>query len=376
MLTRFGNAAAVMTRALELAARGIGSVEPNPPVGAVLVDDSLNLIAEGWHQRFGGPHAEIEAIAQAGHRARGATMYVTLEPCCHQGKTGPCTEAIVRAGIQTVVIALGDPFPEVDGKGIERLRSHGIEVELGLHSKEAASLYAPFFKLVTSGRPWVHAKWAMSLDGKIATHSGDSQWISNEESRAIVHRLRGRMDAVLVGAGTARRDNPLLTARPSGPRVATRIVVDSTARIPLDSRLVQTANEAPLLIAATPAAAADDVRRLRERGAEVLLLPTASGRDHPAHDLDGVDLNALLAELGRRRFTNVLVEGGSRLFGSLFDENLVDEVHSFVVAKIVGGTHAITAVGGHGFGRIGDALRLEAVNVERVGSDVYMNGRL
>ena len=214
MLTRFGNAAAVMTRALELAARGIGSVEPNPPVGAVLVDDSLNLIAEGWHQRFGGPHAEIEAIAQAGNRARGSTMYVTLEPCCHQGKTGPCTEAIVRVGIQTVVVALGDPFPEVDGKGIERLRSQGITVELGLHAKEAAALYAPFFKLVTSGRPWVHAKWAMSLDGKIATHSGDSQWISNEESRAIVHRLRGRMDAVLVGAGTAHRDDPLLTARP------------------------------------------------------------------------------------------------------------------------------------------------------------------
>ncbi len=241
MPARFGDAAAVMARALELAARGIGSVEPNPPVGAVLVDDEGNLIAEGWHQRFGGLHAEIEAIAQAEDRTRGATLFVSLEPCCHQGKTGPCTEAIARAGIRKVVVALRDPFPQVDGKGIERLLSLGIEVEVGLLAQEAAHLAAPFLKLVTAARPWVHAKWAMSLDGKIATHSGDSRWISNDASRAIVHRLRGRMDAIVVGAGTALCDDPLLAARPPGPRVATRIVVDSQARLPITSQLVLTA---------------------------------------------------------------------------------------------------------------------------------------
>ena len=190
MPARFGDAAAVMARALELAARGIGSVEPNPPVGAVLVDDQPQ---PDWPKAgirsFGGPHAEIEAIAEAGDRARGATLFVSLEPCCHQGKTGPCTEAIVQAGIRKVVVAMRDPFPEVDGKGIERLRSQGIEVEVGLLAERATRLAAPFLKLVTTARPWVHAKWAMSLDGKIATHSGDSRWISNEMSRAVVHRL-------------------------------------------------------------------------------------------------------------------------------------------------------------------------------------------
>jgi diaminohydroxyphosphoribosylaminopyrimidine deaminase / 5-amino-6-(5-phosphoribosylamino)uracil reductase len=374
MLTRFGNAAAVMSRALELAARGIGSVEPNPPVGAVLVDDSLNLIAEGWHQRFGGPHAEIEAITQAGQSARGSTLFVTLEPCCHHGKTGPCSDAIAKAGIKRVVVALGDPFPEVDGKGIERLRSLGVDVELGLHSKEAAHLVAPFIKLVTMGQPWVHAKWAMSLDGKIATHTGDSRWISSDASRTIVHRLRGRMDAILVGVGTALRDDPLLTARPAGPRVATRIVVDSAARIPLDSQLVQTARDVPLLIATTPAAPPDNIRHLEKSGVEVAFFPSQLESTLP-HVAGTIDLKNLLDELGRRRFTNVLVEGGSRLFGSLYDGDFVDESHVFVAPKILGGAHAPSAVAGLGSSSVDAVAALESVVVEKVSDDVYINAR-
>ena len=375
MPARFGDAAAVMARALELAARGIGSVEPNPPVGAVLVDDEGNLIAEGWHQRFGGLHAEIEAIAQAEDRARGATLFVSLEPCCHQGKTGPCTEAIARAGIRKVVVALRDPFPQVDGKGIERLLSLGIEVEVGLLAQEAAHLAAPFLKLVTAARPWVHAKWAMSLDGKIATHSGDSRWISNDASRAIVHRLRGRMDAIVVGAGTALCDDPLLTARPPGPRVATRIVVDSQARLPITSQLVLTARDVPLLVAASNAAPLDNIRRLEEHGAEVLVVRPEAAWERSADAGEGVDLGGLLAELGRRQFTNVLVEGGSRLFGSLFDGGHVDEVHVFVASKIVGGAEAPSAVAGRGFAQMGFASTLESVAVERIGDDVYISGR-
>jgi diaminohydroxyphosphoribosylaminopyrimidine deaminase / 5-amino-6-(5-phosphoribosylamino)uracil reductase len=367
MPERFGAVDAIMRRALALAARGIGSVEPNPPVGAVLVDDELNLIAEGWHQHFGGPHAEVEAIAQAGDRARGATLFVTLEPCCHQGKTGPCTEAIARAGIRKVVVAARDPFPQVDGKGVERLTSLGIEIETGPMSEAADSLIAPFRKLVTKGLPWVHAKWAMTLDGKIATHTGDSRWISNEASRARVHQLRGRMDAIVVGSGTALKDNPLLTARPAGPRTAARIVVDSQARLPLNSQLVGTARSVPLIVAASSAAPPENVRRLKAQGAEVLRLP--------AWPAAGVDLGALLTELGRRQFTHVLFEGGGRLFGSLFDAGSVDEVHVFVAPKVVGGAGAHSAVGGRGLAQIESAFSLDSIAVEQVGSDVYIRGR-
>ena len=382
MPRRFGDAAEVMARALELAACGIGSAEPNPPVGAVLVDEGLGPIAEGWHQHFGGPHAEVAALSAAGDRARGAILFVTLEPCCHQGKTGPCTEAIIRAGIRKVVVALQDPFPEVSGKGIERLRSQGIEVEVGLLADEARRLAAPFLKLVANGIPWVHAKWAMSLDGKIATRSGDSRWISNEESRAIVHRLRGRMDAILVGSVTALRDDPLLTARPPGPRVATRIVIDSQARLPMTSQLVRTARDVPLLVATSSAADPAAIRRLEEHGAHVLRLPparpgdrSAQGETGLANVAEGVDLGALLAELGRRRFTNVLIEGGSRLLGSFFDSGWVDEVHVFVGPKIVGGAEAPSAVGGRGQLQIGSAFLLDCVTVTRAGDDVYINGR-
>jgi diaminohydroxyphosphoribosylaminopyrimidine deaminase/5-amino-6-(5-phosphoribosylamino)uracil reductase len=372
---RFADAAAVMRRALELAARGIGSVEPNPAVGAVLVDDSLNLIAEGWHQRFGGPHAEIEAIAGAGSRASGATLFLTLEPCCHQGKTGSCAEAILRAGIRKVVAACRDPFPAVDGKGIATLRAAGVEVDEGLLADEARELTAPFRKLVLCRQPWVHAKWAMSLDGKIATASGDSRWISNETSRELVHRLRGRMDAIVVGSRTAALDDPLLTARPPGPRTAARVVLDSKAALAANSQLVRTVREASLIVATSEAAPAENVRRLEEQGVEVLVLPSKSAGLGAGQPESAIDLGALLREFGRREFTNVLVEGGAKVLGSFFDNRQIDEFHVFIAPKILGGEQSPGAVGGAGLERVGLAGELRTMAVEALGGDVYINAR-
>src|SRR5207253_7885382 len=215
-------------RALELAERGRGYVEPNPLVGAVVVHDG-RIIGEGWHQRYGEAHAEVNALTAAGDAARGATLYVTLEPCCHHGKTPPCTDAVLRAGVQRVVAAMLDPFPQVSGKGADLLRAAGVTVDVGLCEAEARRLNAPYLKLLATGLPYVTAKWAMTLDGKIATRTGDSKWISNEASRRRVHELRGRMDAIIVGIGTALADDPLLTARPTGPRTPARIVLDSRA---------------------------------------------------------------------------------------------------------------------------------------------------
>jgi diaminohydroxyphosphoribosylaminopyrimidine deaminase / 5-amino-6-(5-phosphoribosylamino)uracil reductase len=370
---RFADAAAAMRRALELAARGIGAVEPNPAAGAVLVDDSLEVIAEGWHQRFGGPHAEIEALAQSGPRAAGATLFVTLEPCCHVGKTGPCVEAILRAGIRKVVAACGDPNPLVNGKGIAALRAAGVEVEEGLLAEEAQELTGPFRKLVLRRQPWVHAKWAMSLDGKIAAASGDSHWISNESSRALVHKLRGRMDAIIVGSRTAAIDDPLLTSRPSGPRTPARIVLDSRAQLPIDSQLVRTVGEAPVIVAASEAAFADNVGRLREMGVEVLTLPRSPAEPSSSEAI-GIDVGALLKELGRRHFTNVLVEGGAKVLGSFFSRRQVDEFHIFVAPKTLG-DGSPGAVAGPRPEQVRLAREPRTMTVEQLDGDVYLNAR-
>ncbi len=299
-----------MARALELARRGEGAVEPNPMVGCVIADDN-EVVGEGWHQRFGGPHAEVEALTAAGPRAKGATAYVTLEPCCHHGKTPPCTQALIAAGIRRVVCAQRDPFPQVGGRGIEELRQAKIDVEVGLLESDAQQLNAPYLKLIKTGRPWIIAKWAMTLDGRMATAAGDSKWISGKESRTVVHQLRARVDAILVGSGTASADDPLLTARPPGPRVATRIVLDSSASLSLNSQLVRTATQAPVLIATSSTSSTKANRdQLAAAGCEILALDGASQNDR---------LLQLLDDLGRRGMTNVLVEGGPKLLGSLFD---------------------------------------------------------
>lgn len=355
-----------MRRAIELARRGLGWVEPNPAVGAVLVADDGRVIGEGWHERFGGPHAEVMALAAAGEAARGATLFVTLEPCCHFGKTPPCSRAVIAAGIRRVVVGTLDPAAHANGGGIAELKAAGIEVELGLLGREARRLIAPFAKLMTTGLPWVHAKWAMTLDGRIASKTGSSRWITNEASRAVVHQLRSRMDAILVGVGTVLADDPLLTARPAGPRNSTRIVLDSTARTPLESQLVRTAGEAPVMVATTDHAPAERVAALRAAGVEVLVLP-ADTDGHP-------ELRALMLELGRRRLTNVLVEGGSGVLGGLFDHGLIDEVHAFVAGKLIGGAAAAAPFSGAGRADMRDALSLVESSVQVLDGNVYLHG--
>lgn len=354
-----------MARALELALRGQGTVEPNPMVGCVIVDAG-EVIGEGFHQRFGGPHAEVVALAAAGRRAAGATLYVTLEPCCHFGKTPPCTDAILGAGIRRVVAAMADPFPAVSGGGLAALEAAGIEVECGILEAEARRLNAPFLKLVATGRPWLIGKWAMTLDGKIATAAGESRWITGPAAREIVHRLRGRMDGILIGSGTAMTDDPLLTARPPGVRIATRIVADSQARLSPASQLARTAREVPVLLAVSEDAPAENCRALTAAGCEVLRL--AGDRQQR--------LLALLDELGRRRMTNVLVEGGGGLLGSLVDAGQLDEAQAFVAPTIVGGQAALSPIGGAGIGSLAAALKLDDVQVEPCGDDWHFSGRV
>jgi diaminohydroxyphosphoribosylaminopyrimidine deaminase / 5-amino-6-(5-phosphoribosylamino)uracil reductase len=373
MSRTFASPEEVMRHALALSRAGEGGVEPNPLVGAVVIDERLRLLGEGFHARFGGPHAEIVALAQAKAQAQGATLYVTLEPCCHEGKTPACTKAIIAAGIRRVVVAAVDPFPLVKGAGIEQLRGAGLDVEVGLLEDEARRIQAPFRKLIETGRPWVHAKWAMTLDGKIASRSGASKWISNEASRAKAHALRGRMDAVLVGAGTVVADDPLLTARPAGPRMATRIVVDRHARLPVDSQLVRTARETPLMVVAGPQAAAESLARLRDCGAEVFVLEAHAASGSLAAP---TELQRLLSELGRRKFTNLLVEGGSRMLGAFFDERLIDELHVFIAPRLFGDDRALSAVGGSGFDL---PARLPAIDnpvIEMLAGDAYIRGHL
>jgi diaminohydroxyphosphoribosylaminopyrimidine deaminase/5-amino-6-(5-phosphoribosylamino)uracil reductase len=335
-------------------------------VGCVIVRDG-QVVGEGWHRRFGGPHAEVEALNDAGQAARGATMLVTLEPCCHHGKTPPCVDAVVNSGITRVIVAQRDPFPKVDGGGIRILQKAGIEVEVGVCAEQARALNAPYLKLVETGMPWVIAKWAMTLDGKIATRTGDSRWISNEASRSVVHQIRSRVDAIIVGSGTARADDPRLTARPSGPRVATRIVVDSTASLSLDSELVKTAEAAPVLVVATSCAPPENVRRLTESGCEVLI---CDGSTPVAR------LHQLLAELGQRRMTNLLVEGGATLLGTFRDADAIDEAHVFIAPKIVGGANALSPIGGAGLEVIADAKPLAGWTITELDGDIYARGRV
>lgn len=355
----------LMRRALELAKRGLGFVEPNPAVGAVVVHDTGTILGEGWHQKYGGPHAEVHALAAAGQSARGATLFVTLEPCCHYGKTPPCSKAVIAAGIRRIYIAMRDPAPHVDGGGIDELRQAGIDVRVGLLEDDARRLVAPFVQLITKQRPWFHGKWAMTLDGKIASRTGHSQWISNSASRAIVHQLRGRMDGILVGIGTALADDPMLTARPAGPKVATRIILDSMARLPLTSKLVESISEAPVLDVVTQSAPADRIAALQRAGVEVVVLP---------HSTHGPSLEALAQELGRRRMTNMLVEGGEKTLGAFFDEALIDEVHVFIAPKLVGGAHAKSPIGGVGQEQISERPSIEFSSTTSVGDDLYIHG--
>lgn len=345
-----------MSYALAIAERGRGFVEPNPLVGAVVVRQG-GKVGEGWHEKFGEAHAEVNAINQAGVAARGATLYVTLEPCCHFGKTPPCTDAIIRAGIQRVVAAMMDPFPSVSGGGFRVLRQAGIEVVAGVLEDRSRELNAPYLTLVSKTRPYVHGKWAMSLDGKIATRTGHSKWISGEESRRRVHELRGRMDAIIVGAGTVRADDPQLTARPPGPRTPLRVVLTAQGLLPENCQLLQSAREVPVLIAGPRNA---NTSRHEQMGCEVIAIES---------------VEALLAELGRRRFTNVLIEGGAGVLGAFHEARMIDEAHVFLAPILVGGASAISPMRGLGVETIGEALRSDDVQIEPLGPDFYIRAR-
>jgi diaminohydroxyphosphoribosylaminopyrimidine deaminase/5-amino-6-(5-phosphoribosylamino)uracil reductase len=354
-----------MGQALELAKRGRGWVEPNPLVGAVVIQGG-HVVGAGWHKRFGEAHAEVHALTAAGEAARGATLYVTLEPCCHQGKTPACTEALLRAGIGRVVAAMIDPFPGVAGQGAAQLRSAGVIVDVGTRESEARRLNAPYLKLLATGRPYVHAKWAMTLDGKIATRTGDSKWISGEEARRRVHQLRGRMDGILIGIGTVLADDPELTARPEGPRTACRIVLDSRGRLPATSVLARTAGTIPVLIVTSDSCPEGATEHLVALGCEVIRLPGTNGR---------VDLLPVLSELGRRRMTNILVEGGSEVLGSFLDAEAIDEIRAFIAPCLAGGDRSKTAMGGVGVAKISEVRRLAEWQFEQVGSDLVIHGR-
>ena len=359
---------AFMRRALALAARGRGRVEPNPMVGCVIVRGG-RIVGEGYHRRFGGPHAEVYALSEAGPAARGATCYVTLEPCCHHGKTPPCTDALIAAGVKRVVVAMRDPFPLVRGKGFRQLRACGIDVAEGLLETDAVRLNAPYLKLQRCGRPWVTLKWAQSLDGKIATRTGDSEWISGERSRAYAHRLRGRVDAVVIGVGTVVKDDPLLTCRQGRPRrVAARVVIDPHLRVPMTARLVRTARRYPTIIAVDrKLLAGRKAAGLRKAGLELVGL----GRDRSV----GLDLGALLDELGRRRMTNVMVEGGGRTLGAFHDAGLADEAVVFVAPRFIGGRQAPSPLNAEGPATLGEIAPPVWVGRSRCGQDdVYHIG--
>ena len=353
-----------MRRAMELAERGVGFTNPNPMVGAVIVKGG-KVIGEGWHERCGEWHAERNAFKNCTVSAEGATMYVTLEPCCHYGKTPPCTEAIIEHGIARVVIGMEDPNPLVAGKGIAFLREAGIEVVCGIEEEALREQNRVFLKYISTRLPWVALKAAMTLDGKIATRTGDSKWITGAEARAYVHELRHRFMAILVGIGTAVADDPLLNCRIEGRgvRQPIRVVVDSNARLSLESQLVQTAEEYRTIVAYTRFAPEERVKALREAGVEMLLCEEKEGL---------VDVRNLLELLGQFGIDSILLEGGGSLNYTFLAEGLADELYAFIAPKIVGGMNAKTPVEGLGVEKMADAITLELKNVLNIGDDVLL----
>jgi diaminohydroxyphosphoribosylaminopyrimidine deaminase / 5-amino-6-(5-phosphoribosylamino)uracil reductase len=355
-----------LRQTLRLARRGSGRTSPNPMVGAVVVRDG-QVVGAGYHRQAGGPHAERIALDQAGRKARGATLFVNLEPCHHTGRTPPCTAAILESGIKRVVFGLEDPNPRVSGGGGAFLRSQGIEVLGGVLEDECRILNEVFVKWVTTGLPFVTLKAALSLDGKIATWMGDSRWISNDLSRARVHRLRSRVDGILVGIGTALADDPLLTPRISRKTVRTplRVIVDPRLRIPLSARLFS--DPGPVLIAAGERASNRKRAELKRKGVEVIFLPDPGGR---------FDLKPLLDYLGQKEVTSLLVEGGAEIFASFLNEKLADRLWLFYAPILIGGQSAKGMIGGGGAATVAEALRLDRLKWRTLGHDFFVEGYL
>lgn len=354
-----------MQLAFELAKKAEGKTSPNPLVGAVIVKDG-EIIGHGYHKKAGMPHAEIEAMNSVNDKSllKGSTLYVIFEPCCHYGRTGPCTKAVIEAGISRVVASIKDPNPKVNGKGFKELAQAGIRCEYGMMEKETAKLNEAFIKYKTKNVPFVILKAAMSLDGKIATKTGHSKWISSEESRRYVHELRNRVDAVIVGINTVLYDNPRLTCRIENGKDPLRIILDSSLKIPLHSRILADKNA---LIATTNSCDKSKIRKLEEKGIGVIVV---------RKDEKKVDLKELMHELALRSITHVMIEGGSEVAASALKEGIVDKVIYFIAPKIIGGKDTKTPIGGEGIAEMENALQLKDVDVRKIGDDIIVEGYL
>ncbi len=354
-----------MKRALALAAQATGRTSPNPLVGCVITSAD-QVIGEGYHRQAGTPHAEIHALTEAGQRAKGATVYVTLEPCSHFGRTPPCADALLKAGVNRVVVAMTDPNPLVAGKGIKRLLENGIKVETGLLSQEAARLNEVYIKAITTGLPFVVYKAASTLDGKTATTSGDSRWISNSQSREIVHQFRNNYDVIMIGSGTVQADNPALNCRLAGGRDPVRLIVDGKLSISDNAQVLTSSNSAPCIIATTAAAAESKLAGLRNLpGVEVWQYATDRY----------VPLQMLMRDVLKRNWTGVLLEGGSRLAGNMIKAGLVDKIEFFIAPKLIGG-NGPSPLAGLDISRMSEALQLKNIEVDLKTGDIHISAYL
>lgn len=351
-----------MSMAIELALRAQGRTNPNPLVGAIVVKDS-RIVGKGYHKKCGTPHAEIHALRAAGQKAKGATLYVTLEPCNHFGRTPPCTDAIIASGIKKVVMAMPDPNPITNGRGIRKLNKNGMKTIVGILKEEAAAINKPFIKFVTKKMPYVRLKVAESIDGKIATRSGDSRWITADDSRRYVHELRGKVDAVMVGVGTLLKDDPLLLSKVPGSTQPIRIVVDSTLKTPTNARIFLKKDKYSVVIATTKEASFKKAELFAKNGISILFCKTKNGM---------VDLRDLLKKLSMLNIVDLMVEGGGELAASLIEEKLVDKFSFFIAPKIIGGRQARTPVEGSGIDKMKDAVLLKNVSVRRFTRDILI----
>ncbi|MDA0691773.1 MAG: bifunctional diaminohydroxyphosphoribosylaminopyrimidine deaminase/5-amino-6-(5-phosphoribosylamino)uracil reductase RibD [Nitrospinae bacterium] len=358
-----------MARALELARKGAGRTSPNPMVGAVIIKNG-RVVGEGYHKKAGFPHGEIEALKKAGSQANGADLYVNLEPCCHFGKTPPCTDAIIAAGIRKVIVGMSDPNKLVRGKGFRKLRQKGIEVVTGVLGQECTRLNEVFVKYICTHRPFVILKTAVSLDGKIATSSGQSQWITGAKARQRVHQIRNEVDAIVAGAGTIVADNPLLTTRlgkKSNVKHPVRVVLDNENLVPLNANVFKNTDSQRVFYIAGKNISVSRKKALIQKGVEVLSLKEKKGK---------VDLQHLMQTLGEKELTSVLIEGGGEVNASFLEAGLVDKVMVFVAPILIGGRDAPGPVGGNGISRLADALKIKNMTVSSIGNDWLLEGYL
>ena len=354
-----------MKRVLRLAEKGRGRTSPNPMVGAILVKDG-RAVGDGYHAKAGEPHAEIIALRKTGKEAKEATLYLNLEPCTHYGKTPPCAPVVIEAGVRRAVIGMEDPNPLVKGRGVEALKRAGLDVYVGILEKECRRLNEAFCKYILNKEPFLILKVAATLDGKIATRNGESQWISGETSRRFVHRLRNQVEGVIVGIGTVLKDDPMLTARVKGGKDSYRIILDSRLRIPENAKVIEI-SPSKTIVATTELAPGEKVERLEKKGVRVLILDSKKGR---------VDLKPCLFKLGEMGMMSLLVEGGSQLNGSFLDEGLIDKIFFFLSPKLIGDPQAPGMFDGHGVTSLKEAIPLNELKIRRIGGDLLLEGYL